>query len=101
MKLNLKLAIGIFTLNVFDLITTIYGLSIDGIYESNPYSNIITLIGKTLLSTYFIFLARNTSKVTIVNYHKFLTGLFIVLIIFYSCVVGNNIIQIIGALSYA
>lgn len=86
MNYNFFLSIFLIILNVLDLITTLFGLTINGVYELNPYSNPITLILKIVFSIILVDISLKENLL----FKWCLTICLIFLNAFYVGVIINN-----------
>lgn len=86
MNYNYILSISLFILNILDLVTTVFGLKLNGVYESNPYSNNFTLICKIVFSIVLV----NISLKEDLKFKWCLSICLIFLNVFYIGVISNN-----------
>lgn len=96
MILNFKLALGLLTLNILDLVTTLYGLGLPNVIEMNPYCNTFVLFLKVFLCIFLIWISLKIDNFKASKYT--LTVILSFLVIFYTLVIMNNFTVILQVL---
>lgn len=96
MILNFKLALGLLTLNILDLVTTMYGLGLPNVIEMNPYCSTFVLFLKVFLCGFLVWISLKIDNFKASKYA--LTIMLTFLVIYYMLIIMNNVIVILQVL---